>query len=82
MKAHAFISVSLLAMLRAAEACKCFQGTKVMEVQTDYCCLEKGGYPTKDHDCPASQISDKLSAFATCCKEEHYTSDCKCPRGC
>ncbi|CZR51797.1 uncharacterized protein PAC_01674 [Phialocephala subalpina] len=63
--------------LAAIEACKCGGNIDA----TKACCRNVGGNPS-DVDCPANQISERLSNFASCCNSLGSRSDCRCPVGC
>lgn len=72
------ILATLTTLLAASvEACKCGGNIDA----TRACCRSTGGVPSGD-DCPANQISERLSNFAACCRNLGARSDCRCPVGC
>jgi hypothetical protein len=73
--------IALAALLSSSEACKCLSPIGVNGPATRSCCTNVGGKPDID-ECPAGQISSKLSAFALCCRQYGTRSDCRCPFGC
>lgn len=73
--------VAVIAMISSAEACQCLSSNGVNGPATESCCREAGGSP-KGNQCPANQISENLSKFASCCKDYGTRSDCRCPIGC
>lgn len=73
--------VAIIAMISSAEACQCLSAIGVNDAATKNCCREAGGSPS-GNQCPAGQISQKLSTFASCCKSYGTRSDCRCPIGC
>ncbi|KAK3935743.1 hypothetical protein QBC46DRAFT_412725 [Diplogelasinospora grovesii] len=70
---------ALAAVLSGAvsDACKCGGNVDA----TVACCKSVGGSANGD-DCPANQISERLSNFASCCNNLGARSDCRCPVGC
>ncbi|KAL3963258.1 hypothetical protein ACCO45_000262 [Purpureocillium lilacinum] len=73
--------ISIVALLASAEACKCLSSVGNNSEATSACCKEAGG-SANGSDCPAGEISDRLSRFASCCKAYGTRSDCRCPIGC
>lgn len=73
--------LALAALLSAAEACKCVSSIGNNEAATRACCQEAGG-SASETDCPADDISNNLSRFASCCRQYETRSDCRCPIGC
>ncbi|PWI66136.1 hypothetical protein PCL_05354 [Purpureocillium lilacinum] len=73
--------ISIAALLTSAEACKCLSSIGINEPATRACCQAAGG-PANGSDCPAGEISNKLSTFAQCCRSYGTRSDCRCPIGC
>lgn len=71
------IALMALAFFSAVEACKCGGNVDA----TRACCKSTGGTPSGD-DCPANQISERLSNFASCCRNLGARSDCRCSIGC
>ncbi|TPX11930.1 uncharacterized protein E0L32_007428 [Thyridium curvatum] len=69
--------LAIAVLFSTSEACKC--GTNMDATRA--CCRDNGGSPT-DSDCPASDISENLSGFASCCRYFGARSDCRCPIGC
>lgn len=73
--------ISIAALLTSAEACKCLSSIGNNESATSACCQAAGG-PANGSDCPAGEISNNLSKFASCCRGYNDKSDCRCPIGC
>jgi hypothetical protein len=68
---------ALATIFTTINACKCGGNLEA----TKACCQSTGGVATSD-DCPANQISERLSNFASCCNNLGARSDCRCPVGC
>ncbi|KAM0250887.1 hypothetical protein ACHAQJ_008465 [Trichoderma viride] len=73
--------IAVVTVFASAEACQCLSSEGVNVASTFNCCREAGGNPGGDQ-CPANQISQRLSSFAECCKSYGDLSDCRCPKGC
>jgi len=73
--------ISIAALLASAEACKCLSSVGNNVDATKACCKEAGG-SVSGTDCPAGEISNTLSRFASCCRSYDTRSDCRCPIGC
>ncbi|GAB0134036.1 hypothetical protein EsDP_00002422 [Epichloe bromicola] len=73
--------VAVVAMVSSVEACKCLSSIGNNVDATNACCKQAGG-SASGGDCPAGQISNKLSTFAGCCRGYGDKSDCRCSFGC
>ncbi|UNI20918.1 hypothetical protein JDV02_006964 [Purpureocillium takamizusanense] len=74
--------ISIAALLSSAEACKCISSIGNNVEATRACCQEAGSTANSSGDCPAGNISNNLSRFASCCRSYDTRSDCRCPIGC
>lgn len=81
MKFSTSIVAIAAALFSSTEACQCLSSDGVNVAATFNCCRDAGGSPGGDQ-CPAGQISNKLSTFASCCESYGDRSDCRCPEGC
>ncbi|KAG6040802.1 hypothetical protein E4U41_007019 [Claviceps citrina] len=73
--------IAVVATVSSVEACQCIGATGVDQKVTESCCHGAGGSPD-GNQCPADQISEYLSTFASCCLYFRTRSDCRCPIGC
>ncbi|GJN78410.1 hypothetical protein PLIIFM63780_001904 [Purpureocillium lilacinum] len=56
--------------------------TTIISIAALLTSAEASGGPANGSDCPAGEISNKLSTFASCCRSYGDNSDCRCPIGC
>lgn len=73
--------ITLVALVSSAEACQCISAGGVNDAATQNCCRQVNGRP-EGNQCPANQIAQDLSKFASCCRAYGTRSDCRCPVGC
>ncbi|KAH7076088.1 hypothetical protein FB567DRAFT_535429 [Paraphoma chrysanthemicola] len=76
-----FTTIALAALALTASACKCVQGG-TNDAATATCCTSLGGRQ-EGNDCVADTISEELSDFRQCCRNQdpsgELTSDCDFP---
>ncbi|POR39232.1 Uncharacterized protein TPAR_00569 [Tolypocladium paradoxum] len=75
------VILAVATLFSASDACKCIGPNGNNVEATNACCQEAGGRASGG-DCPAGQISQRLSRFASCCRNYSTRSDCRCPIGC
>lgn len=73
--------IALVGFISSTEACQCLSDSGPNNAATEKCCREVNGKPTGDQ-CPAGDIAQDLSKFASCCRRFGDLSDCNCPIGC
>ncbi|KAL6703439.1 hypothetical protein ACN47E_009698 [Coniothyrium glycines] len=78
---HFFSVITFASLALTATACKCVQGT-TNDAATATCCTSLGGRQ-EGNDCVADTISEQLSDFRQCCRNQdpngELTSDCDFP---